>query len=778
MKKAKLFMMFALLVMGVSNVWAGEVSESYDVTYVGLPDGVSGSYTINREYDRGLTTLGTTEGINVQTSNPNLIVMSNYAALYNPDPTNLTNSNYNTYFRPTTITGYDASVNIDAVPNGNNHGRITITYTINLDNVEIGDYIYSTKYWQSGQSSNTINMPPGEIAIALNPKYTDNITNEPYRTGNSISYRSRNGVQTSHVVNAVIPATVEIGGQTFRVTAIQKLGFTYAQNYVDELYNCGRRINNPRSEEQKEQDGIYGSQVYDQDSRTDVSYATLNDHSNWYLESVTFEAPENIKWIGDYAFQSCTKLKSIVIPKNVEYLGTGVCSTCPILENVSFQVDESTRRSKVSLLRKGSFFRCKSIKSLELPEGLVQIEGSGSDDGHGGTNHFAPLQYMTGLILIRLPNTLTTIGSHFLCCASSLHEITIPASVTSFDGAAFHGCEALESVYLLGPAAALNAGTGGSQTFGENSTLCEEHVSGCTFYTTPDYLNSYANHAVWSTIDEDGKDDGSTRTNSAGRTVTSNYANTLKAIEEEKRTFPGGKWVTAIFPNGVTNYKSVFGNATRVARPSGTPTHTFEQGYRMYNVTFQLISGNNIPAGTPVMFCPENTVENYPMITIENMADPDFKLHMTDEHLVDPLTADDGALIDMKGQYKDHVLFPMDFYFMYKDKTVDANGNTTYTNDDERAKFYRVTDSSIRVNIRSTRCYWSVNVNGVKTSAQMAPAKSARFFFDDETTGINNVETKIALEGIYDLNGRKLDVNPEDLPQGLFIINGKKVIKK
>ena len=441
MKKTKLFMMLALLIMGVSNVMGGTATRTYDVTYVGVPEGEVGGYTINRAYsESGFIFINYTEGVDPETSNyVDILVMKNGQAYGTPSVTNLTNSNYNTYFRPKTIVGYDYSVSIDAVPSGNTHGKITITYTLNLDNVEIGDYIYSTKRWQSGASTNTIQMPEGEVAIALNPRYTDNITNEPYNNNNRLRYRNRNGVKTSHVVNAVIPATVEIGGKPYKVTAIQKLGFTYAQNYVDELYSCSERITNPRTEE-----GIYGSQVWNEENKQDASLATLNDHSNWYLESVTFEAPENIKWIGDYAFQSCTKLKSIVIPKNVEYLGTGVCSTCPVLENVSFQVDENTRKTKITLLRKGSFFRCKSIKSLELPEGILEIEGAGTADEHGGTNYFAPLQYMTGLTLIRLPNTLTTIGSHFLCCASSLHEITIPASVTSFNGAAFHGCEKLE----------------------------------------------------------------------------------------------------------------------------------------------------------------------------------------------------------------------------------------------------------------------------------------------------------------------------------------------
>ncbi len=807
MKKAKLFMMLALLVMGVSNVFAGTATRTYDVVYVGLTTEQGAGYNINREYsDNYYGYTWYTEGIDADASDQNTIVMKNGQNNGTPNVTTLTSSNFSTYFSPRTVSNYTYSVAIVAATATTN-GTITITYAHRVNDVAIGDFVYSTTYNKSTDESN-IQMPAGEVAVRLNfntmvevkdtvmyrnghssfnsgdapgrtrtaadddgdgagtsatYKYLGRLTNNNY-----YYYERTHQVYASQVKNAVVPATVTIDGEVFKVTAIQKFGFNYTHNHQRMRLICEDRVANPRTEDEKKEDGIYGAQVYNENTAIN-DYQNINDHSNRYLESVTFAAPENITSIGDYAFMSCTKLKSFTIPKNVEYLGTGAFSSCESLESCLFQVDQTTRRTALTTINNVTFWYCTALKSLELPEGITTIMGQ---------TRGAPLQYLTSLTLIRLPNTLRTIGAHFLCCASSLKEVTIPASVTSFDGAAFHGCESLESVYLLGRAGSLSGSDNSYATFGENDNLCKEHVSGCTFYTTPDYLNSYASHNVWSLIDEDGKDDGSTRTNSAGKRITSNYANVLKALEPENRTFTGGKWVTAIFPNGVTDYKSVFGNKTRVARPSGTPTHSFEQGYRMYNVTFQLISDDNIPAGTPVMFCPENTVPNYPMITIENMADADFKLHMTDEHLVDPLVADDGALIDMKGQYKDHILFPMDFYFMYQDKTVDANGNTTYTNPNERAKFYRVTDESIKVNIRSTRCYWAVNVDGVKTSTQMAPAKSARFFFDNETNGIKNIETRIALEGIYDLNGRKLDVKQEDLPQGLFIINGKKVMKK
>jgi len=771
MKKIKLFMMLALLVAGVSNVFAGTATHSYDVTYVGVPESKTGNYTINtlyREYDLGFLGTWYQEGIDRSASTPTKIVMKNGAESGTPEVTPLTNDNYNTYFSPETITGYDYSVSIE----GN---QITITYTKTIDNYEDGDYIYSQYYWQSGQSSTRTKLPGKEIAIALNLNQTDYNVTEKYIDSRDRLQERTVTVQSSHLKDAVIPATVTIDGEVYTVTAIQKFGFNYPLNHQITRRVCPNTTSNPRTEEQKKEDGIYGQTVIDHNTGAYDDVDNINDHSNTWLETVTFENPDNIKYIGDYAFQSCTKLRSIIIPKNVEYLGAGVCSACQALTDVRFQVDNQTQRTKIKVLKNFSFWYCSALQTLELPDGIEEIEGQ---------QYGAALQYMEGLTLIRLPNTLKTIGAHFLCCASSLKEVTIPASVTYIDGAAFHGCESLESVYLLGKAAALQKNAGRFPTFSENATLCKDHVSGCTFYTTPDYLESYQRDPVWSLIDEDGKDDGEVNDKNTFNTVYSNYANKLVAFQGEKRNFEGGKWVTAIFPHGVTDYKnSVFGAKTRVAIPDVNthPTMSYGMDAVIYNVTFKLISSDDIPAATPVMFCPANTVKNYEMISISDYAKAGFKDEMTKDHVVHPQTAEDGANIRMKGWYQTHRLMPWDFYFMYKNKTVDENGNATYTDEDEKAMFYRVPEGATNIRVGATRCWWTISdATGVKISTNMSPDNNAKsmFFIDDETTGISNVETRINIEGIYDLQGRKIDVKQSDLPQGMYIVNGKKFIKK
>ena len=338
--------------------------------------------------------------------------------------------------------------------------------------------------------------------------------------------------------------------------------------------------------------------------------------------------------------------------------------------------------------------------------------------------------------------------------------------MTHIAGACFHGCESLENVYLMGPASALIKESGSGGTFDANPRFCKEHVQNCTFWVFNEYYDGYKDDEVWSEIDENGKTSGTYHGHSC---VNGNY---LKIVPDEKRTFEADKWVTAIFPNGVENYKTAFpangDKQTRVARMTGaTVTEGVEKDpktgrpLRMYNLTFELITDNNIPAGVPLMICPATRTEITLYTANQSANDPDFKDHMTDKHPVEVSCGEKGKVV-MKGQYSPYDLQKWDFFFAYP-----QNATT--------AKFYRVPEGS-NYQVDRCRCWWTIEAEGVKINSSASPSAKGFSFFDD-ATGINNVETRIAIDAIYDLNGRKIDIDPASLPKGMYIKNGKKYIK-
>lgn len=615
-----------------------------------------------------------------------------------------------------------------------------------------GVFVYNTQYTQS--TGNVINLPANEVAISL---YLDG--NEPQSVADTILYatwpdipqgvnRTKGAVsvvggitytslgvnknltdahqnyscgnffrreyqltQYSTAENITIPSTVEHNGVTYDVVAIQKWGFCYSQNSINPLMLCNN-------------------------SGSGLRYDNINSHSNNYLKTVRFAEDSKIHYIGDYAFMSCNKLESIIIPSSVEYMGEGIFECDKALTDCRFQTvtdetDPKYGQVRFTTLKNWTFWFCTGLKSLELPDGITTIEGQ-----TGGSS----LQYMTSLISIRLPNTLTTVGPHFLCCAMSLKTIVIPASVTAIDGALFHGCENLSEVYLLGKAASLVDGTGAT-AFSSNTDMCADRVHNCTFYVPGNYMNDYVTDPVWQKVDAAHND----------------YGNKFDVIAPETREFAEGKWVTAIFPNEVIGYKSDseegFGVNARVAKLTSVAVD--ENNPNFYHMTFTLIDGENIPAALPVLICPSK-VATHTMYTEAQAASVDFKLEMTKEHPV-AVKAGNGAVVSMKGKYMDYKLMPWDYYF-------------------KNNKFYRVADAASAATVRQCRCYWTLDVSGVKED--MGGGASAKFIKPD-ASGIADVKVVNAvIDAVYDLQGRKLDIPASALPEGIFIVNGKKVLVK
>ena len=677
--------------------------------------------------------------------------------------------------------------------------------------------IYYGHLWAGAQVGETRVLPDyGNEDINATATY-ECIRN--YASGRQIYLRTRT-VPISTVTEVLIPREKEYNGKTYQVTAIQKWGFCYAASNWNARYSCESEDydqwkkevidpNDELTEAEREQKLVNDLKLASYD------YDNINDHRNDYLVKVRFESPSNVKQIGDYAFMSNTRLQSIIVPNSVELLGQGAWECCRALTELQFQTrDDGT--VGFSKIQNFTFWWCTALETLILPDGITEIEGTAKG---------APLQYMFALNDLKLPNTLEKIGAHFVCGCRSLETLTIPASVTEINGACFHGCENLESVILLGKASSLAAyASERDKTFGENSVFCHDHVNNAKFYTTADYVTSYASGgddgtSAWYLIADNRDDEGyliDPETNE--RILDQNglpvqvtggagdgYGNQLLVIKPEEREFKAGKWVTACFYEDIENYKSEtkFGkdaiaaimiDKTQYARSADQEQdlskdlqgnlYTYAVGndpYR-YHVSFEEINDTKIPANTPVLICPSNTwtVEVVPAANIISDKD-NLNVLRTSEvkaSFTDGPNKDKTATIKMLSRFVDDVpLNPGDFYFK-------SSGKKTETGATEPAvigSFKKVgSEQSKAPHINWGRCFWQVLIDNVVDVSSKSSLDMMSYFWGDETNGVKNVERQpeIVVDGIYDMQGRKLNINQADLPQGLFIVNGKKVVKK
>lgn len=111
---------------------------------------------------------------------------------------------------------------------------------------------------------------------------------------------------------------------------------------------------------------------------------------------------DDIRWIDDYAFRGCEKLKKVNLPANLE------------------------------LIDSEAFRGCRSLAELELPQNLAEI-ASGAF-------------YGSGLEKITIPKSVESLGSYVFCKCANLREVVFENPDTRIEPYAFAGCERLETI--------------------------------------------------------------------------------------------------------------------------------------------------------------------------------------------------------------------------------------------------------------------------------------------------------------------------------------------
>lgn len=152
-----------------------------------------------------------------------------------------------------------------------------------------------------------------------------------------------------------------------------------------------------------------------------------------HIESNTYENGQGVitfnnqvRIIGESAFDDVYNLKTIVLPESVQRIETKAFEDCIALEEIRMG-------DGVSVIGQIAFANCQSLTQITLPSGLKEIE-------YGLFNNCISLESIT------IPESVTSIGDSVFGGCSSLTSITIPDAVTSIGSQAFY-CDNLTSVY-------------------------------------------------------------------------------------------------------------------------------------------------------------------------------------------------------------------------------------------------------------------------------------------------------------------------------------------
>lgn len=145
----------------------------------------------------------------------------------------------------------------------------------------------------------------------------------------------------------------------------------------------------------------------------------------------------DVESIGDYAFEGCSSLKTIIIPKYVSEMGSKVFQDCTNLESIRISASVSKIGSRM-------FAGCPNLKSIVVEEGNEKYD---SRENCNAIVETATNTLVCGTENSTIPSTITAIGNGAFA-ETGLKNIVIPEGVTSIELQAFENCQDLESVTL------------------------------------------------------------------------------------------------------------------------------------------------------------------------------------------------------------------------------------------------------------------------------------------------------------------------------------------
>ena len=434
-----------------------------------------------------------------------------------------------------------------------------------------------------------------------------------------------------------------------------------------------------------------------------------------------------------------------------------------------------------------AFTGCSALKDIVLPEGVEYIR----DGAFSGA----------AIEAIHLPNTLKVIEKNAFVC-ENLKTITIPASVEKIEAQAFQNNKALTDVYVLG-----------TKTKAENQAFYEQ-ASASFSYTNPssttplkrefykktgsdsplamlhypkdaknDYLNEHSrtpggttnsmlaeNGEIWPTVE-----DGKYTTQDGDYAGWKNFALVGEnkkddTWNDDKRV--DGKWYTMCLPFDMTaqQLKSAYGSKVEVVEFSDVDVVTKPNNDKIVTLKFKQ-PVTEIKAHHPYMIHPSlhKGTQTGVKTTIVGIKKQEEKQESLDAQKV--VKTADGVTYTFIGNYENakHLQQFSYYYYSGDDETQYKNG------------FYKWINSGSGTWTPYTACVLMNKDNGANAKPSVSYYLES---IDGQTTAIDTLPVMPAVHDmhqgkVYTITGQLVQqgiINLKALPQGVYIVNGKKYI--
>ena len=231
------------------------------------------------------------------------------------------------------------------------------------------------------------------------------------------------------------------------------------------------------------------------DYHSDQPWKSFRDQ----ITTVTIES--NVTTIGDYAFEVCTNLTAITIPAGVTVIGIFAFAMCSNLASVTIP-------ASVTSIGIGAFYGCTNLPAFNVDTNNPNYSSDASGVLFNKTKTTI-VSYPAGktATTYEIPTTVTSIGNGAFSGCTNLTSVTIPASVATINNNAFLKCTSLASISFAAntPLKSSNIGTNVFQDCTNLKTLVISGTGEMRDYTGAFYenqpWNSFKNQITTVTIE-------------------------------------------------------------------------------------------------------------------------------------------------------------------------------------------------------------------------------------------------------------------------------------
>lgn len=140
-----------------------------------------------------------------------------------------------------------------------------------------------------------------------------------------------------------------------------------------------------------------------------------------------YEIPAGVTAIGPAAFAEASGLGTLTLPATLKSVGVGAFAECEDLSTVHVCCEDA-------VFERGVFFRCGKLTSVDFSDGVTAL----------GQSMFA----YSGLIHIRIPGSVKTVGSGCFSDCYSLASVELEEGITTLENGVFASCYDLQWVEL------------------------------------------------------------------------------------------------------------------------------------------------------------------------------------------------------------------------------------------------------------------------------------------------------------------------------------------